>query len=171
MICLSLQDQPSNSNGYITADRLYDLNAMPPPMTTSLGSSKNHNIQHHVHDAVDGDNGGRRPVSGGGDPVTLLQYSAAYGNPHLRPNPAQWLPSQHLYARPEPPPYNSVRNGSGGTTENSGGGVVIVGKRKQQHQQQQKQHTAVNGNATAVPAGPNYHIGLAKRQTTLATHV
>lgn len=128
---------------------------MPPLMTgskTDVGST----IGLPANGAV------RRPAAGAGDPATLLQYSAAYGNPHLRPNSAQWLPSQHLYARLEPPPYSVVRGGGVGATGGGGGGgnVVVVGKRKQQ----QQQNAAVDG------AANNRHIGVAKRQT-LATHV
>lgn len=128
------QDRPT-SNGYIEADRLYDLNPMPL-MTSSVSSLK-------LHPAADV---GPATAPRNGDPATLLQYSATYGNPYLRPNSAQWPPAQKLdaYGRPEPPPYSAVKS-----------------KRK---------NVAGSGLAQQVPVGPNYHIGVAKRQT-LATHV
>ncbi|XP_050530671.1 irregular chiasm C-roughest protein [Daktulosphaira vitifoliae] len=133
-------DRPASSNGYISADRLYDLSpASATPATL---------IQDNVGLPSLDMNGGR-PKSGG-DPAALLQYSATYGNPHLKPNGAQWLPSQHLYARLEPPPY-SVMLRTGG------------------HQQKQSN---VGRSTSVVLSGnsSNYHIGVAKRQT-LATHV
>jgi len=48
------------------------------------------------------------------------------------------------YGRPEPPPYSAVGKG--------------------------KRKTTAAPSAATVPVGPNYHIGVAKRQT-LATHV
>lgn len=119
---------------------------MPPPQTVialSTSSSSSSSSPKPSSDAA-------TRTSTGGDPATLLQYSAKYGNPYLRPTSAQW-PAQpprqkyDAYGRPEPPPYSAVGKG--------------------------KRKTAAAGpSAAAVPAGPNYHIGMAKRQT-LATHV
>lgn len=97
-------------------------------------------------------------VVGNGDPAMLLQYSATYGNPYLRPNSAQWLvmqsvqklqpASHHNDGLVEPPPYS-----------------VSV------HQRGKRKNVAVGADGQTVSAiGPNYHIGVAKRQT-LATHV
>lgn len=145
-----LADRPTSSNnGYIAADRLYDLNPMPPPQTViALSSSSSSSPS----PKLSSDPATR--TSTGGDPATLLQYSATYGNPYLRPASAQWpaqpqrpLQKYDAYGRPEPPPYSAVGKG--------------------------KRKTAAAGHgpsATAVPVGPNYHIGVAKRQT-LATHV
>lgn len=134
------QDRPTSSNGYIAADRLYDLNPMPS-LTMITSSASSHSLKPLSSDVG-------LPARNGGDPATLLQYSATYGNPYLRSNSAQWQQQQQppvqkydVYGRPEPPPYSAVKN-----------------KRK-----------TVAGAGTA-PAGPNYHIGVAKRQT-LATHV
>uniref|UniRef100_A0A2H8TWA9 Irregular chiasm C-roughest protein n=1 Tax=Melanaphis sacchari TaxID=742174 RepID=A0A2H8TWA9_9HEMI len=144
-------DRPTSSNnGYITADRLYDLNPMPPPQTVIALSSSSSSSSPKPAPPSDAPAG--RTASTGGDPATLLQYSATYGNPYLRPSSAQW-PAQpprpvqqkyDAYGRPEPPPYSAVGKG--------------------------KRKTAVPPSAAAVPIGPNYHIGVAKRQT-LATHV
>ncbi|XP_029346962.1 irregular chiasm C-roughest protein [Acyrthosiphon pisum] len=145
-----LADRPTSSNnGYIAADKLYDLNPMPPPQTViALSSSSSSSPSPKLSlDAT-------ARTSTGGDPATLLQYSATYGNPYLRPASAQWpaqpprpLQKYDAYGRPEPPPYSSVGKG--------------------------KRKTAAAGHgpsAATVPVGPNYHIGVAKRQT-LATHV
>jgi len=116
-----IQDLSSGNNGYIVADRLYDLNPMPP-LTQTPPLKLNPDAPAMRTAGTQDDRGD--------DPATHLQYSAAYGNPYLRPNPAQWL---------------------------------VKTKRK----------PVVNGtaaSATAGPIGPNYHIGVAKRQT-LATHV
>ncbi|VVC36584.1 Hypothetical protein CINCED_3A013482 [Cinara cedri] len=137
----NITDRPiSSSNGYIAADRLYDLNPMPQSslMTTSL-----------VGPPVSLTNGiSAATRTSGGDPATTLQYSAAYRNPYLRQSSsAQWLghnQRQPYDGRPDPPPYGAIR-----TARNSTGAAATA----------------------AVPtAGPNYHIGMAKRQT-LATHV
>lgn len=141
------QDRPiSSSNGYIAADRLYDLNPVPQcslTMTTSLIGTP--------ASLVNGIPAGPRN-GGAGDPATALQYSAAYRNPYLRqPSSAQWLAAGHINrrpydGRPEPPPYGAIR-----TARNGSGGGHSPG-------------------TAAAAAGPNYHMGMAKRQT-LATHV
>lgn len=134
----------SNNNGYIAADRLYDLNPITQKMTTSSSL----------------DAAATTPRNGVSDPATLLQYSATYGNPYLRSNTSQWPGTvavggggAHVkldaYGRPEPPPYSAAGNSNGRAKRKN----VVVGN---------------GGTTTAV--GPNYHIGMAKRQT-LATHV
>jgi len=97
---VSLQDASGGSNGYVVADRPYDPSRSKPDADTVAAAAAA-----MAHD----------------DPAAVLRYSAAYGNPYLRPNPAQqWL---------------------------------VKTKRKPD-----------------AAAGPNYHIGVARRQT-LATHV
>lgn len=125
----------ANSNGYIAADRLYDLN----PAATSSSSSDRAGA------------GLSAAAQARNDPATLLQYSAAYGNPYLqqRPNPGPhpWpgaaAAAQKLdaYGRPEPPPYSAV--GRGAKRKASSGGSV----------------------------GLNHVSVVASKRQTLATHV
>lgn len=137
-----LQERPASSNGggYIAADRLYDLN---PAMSSSAEL------------AAYGPSG-RQSRTADTNPVALLQYSAAYGNPYLQQRAGAagtqpWpVPKLDAYGRPEPPPYSAVGRARRKTPAAATG------------------HHNNNNNNAAV--GANYHIGVAKRQT-LATHV
>lgn len=146
------QDGPTSSNDYIAADRLYDLNPMPPLMMSSLDGPSSAGV------------GPARSNGAVNDPASLLQFSAAYGNPYLqhRPDAARWTTQRPLSGstaafninnaaaspydvRPDPPPYSAIgRN---------------------------KRKTANNVAAAAV-TGSSHVVGAAssKRQT-LATHV
>lgn len=148
------QERPTSSsgsstinNGYITADRLYDLNPRPHKMTTSASMDASTD----------------RARTGLSDPATLLQYSATYGNPYLRSNTSQWPTTVaaggggarvklDAYGRPEPPPYKKTASANG-RLANRAKNVIVTN----------------DGSATAA-VGSNYHVGMAKRQT-LATHV
>lgn len=151
-LCVRFQERPASSNGggYIAADRLYDLNPMPAAMSSSAELA--------AAAAAFGLSGRQASRTAEPNPVALLQYSAAYGNPYLQqragvagtqPWPA---PKLDAYGRPEPPPYSAVGRARRKTPATGTG------------------HHNNNNNNNAAAVGANYHIGVAKRQT-LATHV
>lgn len=156
-LCVRFQERPASSNGggYIAADRLYDLNPMPAVMSSSAELAAA---------AAFGLSGRQAAASRTAEPnpVALLQYSAAYGNPYLQqragaagtqPWPA---PKLDAYGRPEPPPYSAVGRAKRKTPATATG-------------HHNNNNNNIN-NAAATAVGANYHIGVAKRQT-LATHV